>query len=126
MVYVKTKLRSADNSGAKLLRSIKVLYGYNKKKTELGGWVLASIKKLWKKKKVEKKQIYACLLVTSKSKTKRFDGSTIKFDMSKVLIFNKQYSFLATRIYGPIAKETILKNTQEVYKQVSAYTNKVI
>lgn len=37
MVYVKTKLRSADNSGAKLLRSIKVLYGYNKKKTELGG-----------------------------------------------------------------------------------------
>jgi len=117
MVQFKTILRSADNSGAQLLKCIRIYGGIKRKKASLGDTILVAVKKLKSRKKAEKKKMYLGVITAKKERTKRFDGTTVKFDRNKVAIFS-QNKFLGSRLYGPLCKEVRSKNFKNRYSQV--------
>lgn len=119
MVQFKTILRSADNSGAQLLKCIKIYGGLKRQTAELGDTVLVSVKKIKSKKKAERKKMYLGVVLTNKKNNKRPDGSFIKFDRNRVAIFS-QNKFLGTRLYGPLTKEIKVKNFKNRYSPVIA------
>ena len=117
MIQFKTILRSSDSSGAQLLKCIKIYGGFKKQKATLGDTVLVSVKKIKFRKKAEKKKMYFGVITAACEKSKRFDGSFIKFDKNKAAIF-AQNKFLGTRLYGPICKEIREKNFKNRYSQL--------
>lgn len=126
MVVFKTKLRVTDNSGAKICQCIHIYGGIKRRKAKLGDTILVAIKNLKHRKKVDKKKVYYGLLITSTNKTKRPDGSYIKYDFNKVLIINLQNKFLGTRIYSPLCKELRGGNNEVKYKQIFTYSRSII
>lgn len=133
MVFIGTKLKVADNSGAKLVKCIKVL-GLGLKKTGfLGDLLLVTIKKFGKKQ-IKKKIIYHGLVVMIKQQVIRKDGSVVRFAQNRVILFSKDETkskFLGTRLYGGIMKELkfqIYKNKKEKQKyfKVISYANSIL
>ena len=122
MIYVKTSLISADNAGAKKLECIKLLQGFNKKKSNLGGLIKVSVavKKITSKKIINK--IYYALIVNTKSIVLRKNGHTIRFGNNKCLLLKENFVFLGTRVFGPICKE--IRNLK--YKRIVSYSNSCI
>jgi ribosomal protein L14 len=76
------------------------------------------------RKKVKKRTIYIGLLIGIKYWVKRFDGIYVKFFSNKILLFNKQFKFLGTRIYGILLKEVKVSNWKE--KKYRNYFHKII
>jgi len=103
MISKGSTLKVMDNSGAKWSKCIKVvgksLTGYT------GSLVLVTLSNFINRKKVKKRTIYLGLIVGVKSWVNRVDGSFFKFFSNKVLLFNRQYKYLGTRVYGAISKE---------------------
>jgi large subunit ribosomal protein L14 len=108
MIQQQTLLRVADNSGAKTAKCIKVLGGFKRKFAYLGNIIIVSIHQLRNKSKttskVQKGEIYKALIIRTKTKTKRKDGSSVFFKNNCVSLINKQGNPIATRIVGPIPK----------------------
>ena len=95
---------SADNSGAKKIKCIKI----NKSKNGsamFGGFIKVSLKKYKNKDKLKKRAIYNGLPTLVKSKIARQDGSYISFSKNRCLLFSESYKFLGTRLKGFILKE---------------------
>jgi len=113
MIQLQTKLKVSDNSGAKIVKCIKTLGGFKKKSNTLGDIVLVSVLQLRNKakitSKVRKGELYKAVLIRSKKKSQKFDGSTCKFNENSVFLLNKQGKPIATRIIGPVTKN--LKNS---------------
>ena len=126
MVIFKTKLRVSDNSGAQICQCIHIYGGINRKKARLGDTILVAIKNLKHRKKIDKKKVYYGLLITSTVKTKRTDGSYLKYDYNKVLIINLQNKFLGSRIYSPICKEVRGGENEIKYKQIFSYSRSTL
>ena len=109
MILQQTKLRVSDNSGAKLVKCIKPLGGFKKKFNKLNDTIIISIQQLRNKlkiySKVRKGEIYTAVIIKTKKKTQRKDGSALKYDENSVILLNKQRKLLGTRITGPIARE---------------------
>jgi large subunit ribosomal protein L14 len=105
MIQTKTKLKVADNSGAKIVECIKVFpkSGYNN--ASIGDIIVVSVKKAMSKKKVKKGQVLYALIVRTKKNLQRNDGSTIKFDDNAVVLLNSSYAPIGTRVFGPIVHE---------------------
>ncbi len=122
MISFKTKLRSADNTGAQILQCIKIYGGFWRKTASLGDLILVRSKKLKDQKKLEKKKMYFGLIVARKKKTYRKDGSFIRFDYNKVLLFNDQNKFLGTRVYGPLCREIRGGRNEVKYKQIISFS----
>lgn len=108
MIQQQTILKVADNSGAKTVKCIKVLGGFKRKFAYLGDIIIVSIQELRNKSKitskVQKGDILKALIIRTKTKTKRKDGSTFFFKNNCVSLINKQGNPVATRIVGPIPK----------------------
>ncbi len=122
MITVETKLKSADNSGAKLLKCIKVLGNFKKRTAKCGDIILVCVKKLDRTKKIKKKTLYYALLISTKRKVKRLDGSLFSSQNNRVLMLSETYNFLGTRIYGFISKEIRLKKKSLAgYKKIVYY-----
>ena len=127
MIFTGTKLVCSDNSGAKVVQCIKVLNTAPKNYARLGNIILVVVQKLKNKKKVSKKKMYFGLLISVKSKTRRFDGSFLKNDTNRILLLTDIYKFLGTRIYGPICKEIRATTEQKVrYKKIISYSEVTI
>jgi large subunit ribosomal protein L14 len=95
---------SADNSGAKKIKCIKI----NKSKKgecKIGGFIKVSLKKYKNKDKLKKRSIYNGLPTLIKSKVIREDGSYIRFSKNRCLLFSESFKFLGTRLKGFILKE---------------------
>jgi large subunit ribosomal protein L14 len=106
MIQMETKLASADNSGAKLLKCFKVLGGSKKRFAAVGDIVVVSIKEALPKSKVKKGTVHKAVIVRTRKEIMRKDGSTIKFDENAaVLIKGKDNEPIGTRIFGPVARE---------------------
>jgi large subunit ribosomal protein L14 len=123
MIFVGTKLMSADNSGAKLIKCIKVLGAAPKTAAFLGRIILVVIQVLSNTKKLLKKKMYFGLIISIKFKTKRIDGTFFKNDNNRILLLTESYRFIGTRIYGPICKE--IRATTELkirYKKIISYS----
>lgn len=109
MIQQQTILKVSDNSGAKTVKCIKVLGGFKKTSSKYGETIIISIQQLRNKakltSKVRKGEVYKAVLIKSKKKIPRKDGSTFNNKENSVFLLNKQGKPLATRIIAPITKE---------------------
>jgi large subunit ribosomal protein L14 len=105
MIINETKLKSADNSGARELRCIKVLGGSKKRFARVGDIIVVSVTDAIPRGKVKKGTVHRAVIVRTKKATKRADGSVIRFDSNAAVLINKQKEPVGTRIFGPITRE---------------------
>ncbi|GAB6162969.1 50S ribosomal protein L14 [Desulfothermus naphthae] len=105
MIQVESKLDVADNSGAKIVRCIKVLGGSKKRYATIGDLIVVSVQEAIPHSKVKKGEIYRAVVVRTKKEIGRPNGSYIKFDTNSAVLLNKNMEPIGTRIFGPVARE---------------------
>lgn len=105
MIQQETKLKVADNTGAKMIKTIKVLGGTRRRYASLGDIVVASVKVAIPRATVKKKEVVRAVIVRTRKEIRRKDGSTIRFDDNAAVIVNNDREPRGTRIFGPIPRE---------------------
>lgn len=105
MIQTESRMRVADNSGAKEILVIRVLGGTNKKYANIGDTVVCSVKSATPGGVVKKGEVVKAVVVRTKSGVKRNDGSYIKFDDNAVVIIKEDKNPVGTRIFGPVTRE---------------------
>ncbi len=105
MIQSETRLKVADNSGAKDILCIKVLGGSRRRYANVGDIITASVKSALPGAGVKKKEVVRAVIVRTIKETKRADGSSIRFDENAAVLINKDGQPRGTRIFGPIARE---------------------
>jgi large subunit ribosomal protein L14 len=105
MIQVQSTLKSADNSGAKEMRCIKVLGGSWRKYASIGDVIVASVINATPGGVVKKGEVVKCVIVRTKKGVRRPDGSYIKFDENAAVIIKEDKNPKGTRIFGPVARE---------------------
>ena len=105
MIQQETRLRVADNSGAKELLAIKILGGSHKKTGNIGDVIVATVKSAAPGGVVKKGDVVKAVIVLTKTGARRADGSYIKFDENAAVIIKDDKSPRGTRIFGPVARE---------------------
>ena len=114
MIQTETKLKVADNSGAKLLLCIKVLGGSKKRYASVGDIVIVSVKEAMPNSKVNKGSVMKAVIVRTSKEIHRPDGSHIKFDDNSAVLINQQNEPIGTRIFGPVARELRAKRFMKI------------
>ena len=105
MIQQETRMRVADNSGAKELLVIKVLGGSKRKYANIGDVVVCSVKSATPGGVVKKGAVVKAVIVRSKTGISRKDGSYIKFDDNAAVIIKDDKNPAGTRIFGPVTRE---------------------
>lgn len=105
MIQTETRLKVADNSGARELLVIRVMGGSKRKTGNIGDIVVAAVKQATPGGVVKKGDVVKAVIVRTKSGARREDGSNIKFDENAAVIINADKSPRGTRIFGPVARE---------------------
>ena len=114
MIQTQTKLKVADNSGAKTLFCIKVLGGSRRKYASVGDIIVVSIREALPASKVKKGEVHRAVVVRTRKEIRRKDGSYIKFDVNSAVLINPQREPIGTRIFGPVARELRAKNFMKI------------
>ena len=105
MVQQETRLRVADNTGAKELLCIRVLGGSTRRYARIGDVIVASVKDAAPAGMVKKGDVVKAVVVRTVRETRRKDGSYIKFDENAAVIIKDDLTPTGTRIFGPVARE---------------------
>ena len=105
MIQPETRLKVADNSGAKVIQCIKVLGGSMKRTANIGDVIVASVKTAAPGGVVKKKDVVKAVIVRSVKGVRRPDGSYISFDENAAVIIDNNKQPRGTRIFGPVARE---------------------
>lgn len=105
MIQQESRLKVADNSGARELSVIRVLGGSTVKSGNIGTVVVASVKKATPNGTIGKGKVVKAVIVRSKFGLRREDGSYIKFDDNAAVIIKDDKSPVGTRVFGPVARE---------------------
>ena len=105
MIQSESRLRVADNSGAKELLCIKVLGGSRKRYANVGDIIVATVKDATPGGVVKKGDVVKAVVVRTTRGVKRIDGSVIKFDENAAVIIRDDKQPRGTRIFGPVARE---------------------
>ena len=105
MIQPQTRLKAADNSGAKELMCIRVLGGSFRKSGNIGDVIIASVKTAIPGGTVKKGDVVKAVIVRSCKGIQRPDGSFIRFDDNAAVIIDNQKQPRGTRIFGPVARE---------------------
>lgn len=105
MVQQQTRLKVADNTGAKEIMCIKVLGGTRRRYARVGDVITCSVKSAIPQGTVKKKEVVRAVVVRTVGHSRRKDGSTIAFDDNAAVIINKDGQPRGTRIFGPVARE---------------------
>ena len=105
MIQPQTRLKVADNSGAKVIQCIKVLGGSMKRTANIGDVIVASVKTATPGGVVKKKDVVKAVIVRSVKGVRRPDGSYIRFDENAAVIIDNNNQPKGTRIFGPVARE---------------------
>ena len=114
MVQQETRLKVADNSGAREVSIIRVLGGSKVKTGNIGDIVVAPVKKATPNGTVAKGKVVKAVIVRSKSGLRREDGSYIKFDDNACVIIKDDGTPVGTRVFGPVARELRDKNFMKI------------
>lgn len=114
MIQAETRLKVADNTGARELLCIKVLGGSHKRYAGIGDIIVASVKEAIPGGIVKKGEVVKAVVVRTKKELKRPDGSYIKFDENAAVIIDKANNPQGTRIFGPVARELRDKNYMKI------------
>jgi len=105
MIQQETRLKIADNSGAREILTIKVLGGTSRKYASIGDIIVATVKSATPGGMVKKGDVVKAVIVRTKKEIVRADGSYIKFDDNAAVIIKDDKSPRGTRIFGPVARE---------------------
>ena len=114
MIQTESRLKVADNSGAKELLVIKVLGGSNRKYANIGDVVVCSVKSATPGGVVKKGAIVKAVIVRTKKGVRRNDGSYIKFDDNAAVIIKDDKQPAGTRIFGPVTRELRRENYMKI------------
>ena len=105
MIQQETRLKVADNTGAKDVLCIKVLGGSRKKYARVGDQIIVTVKKAMPGGVVKKGEVSTAVVVRAKKEIRRKDGSYIRFDENAAVLINNQKEPKGTRVFGPVARE---------------------
>lgn len=105
MIQQETRLRVADNSGARKVACIKVLGGSKRRYAGVGDVIVCAVKEAIPNGTVKKGDVVRAVVVRTKKEYRRPDGSYIKFDENAAVIIDNQGNPRGTRIFGPVARE---------------------
>ncbi len=105
MIQQESRMKVADNSGAREVLTIKVLGGSGRKFANIGDVVVCTVKKATPGGVVKKGDVVKAVIVRTKSGARRKDGTYIKFDENACVIIKDDKSPRGTRIFGPVARE---------------------
>ncbi|MFA7560695.1 MAG: 50S ribosomal protein L14 [Candidatus Izemoplasmatales bacterium] len=105
MIQQETRLKIADNSGAREILTIKVLGGTSRKYASIGDVIVATVKSATPGGMVKKGEVVKAVIVRTKKEVRRADGSFVKFDDNAAVIIKDDKSPKGTRIFGPVARE---------------------
>ena len=110
MIQQETRLKVADNTGAKEVLTIRVLGGTKKRYASLGDKIVVSVKEASPASTVKKGQVSIAVIVRTNKEVRRPDGSYIRFDENACVLLNSTGEMIGTRVFGPVARE--LRNKQ--------------
>lgn len=114
MIQSETRLRVADNTGAKEICCIKVLGGSRRRCAGIGDIIVAAVKDAAPGGVVKKSDVVRAVVVRTRKEIKRQDGSCIRFDENAAVIINETMNPRGTRIFGPVARELRDKNFMKI------------
>ena len=106
MIQVESKIKVADNSGAKIVQCIRVLGGYKKRYARIGEIFTAAVKEATPHTPIKKGDVVRAVLVRTKKEIRRKDGTYLRFNENACVIIDKEKKEpKGTRIFGPVARE---------------------
>ena len=105
MIQQETRLRVADNTGAKEILCFKVLGGSRRKYASIGDQIVITVKKALPGGMVKKGEVHRAVVVRTKKEVSRKDGTRIRFDENAAVLLNSAGEPRGTRIFGPVARE---------------------
>lgn len=114
MIQTESVLNVADNSGAKVVKCIKVLGGSRRRYAGIGDIIVVSVSESMPNSKVKKGSIMKAVVVRTKRENRRPDGSYIRFDENSAVILNANKEPVGTRIFGPVARELRLRKFMKI------------
>ncbi|MHB8510034.1 MAG: 50S ribosomal protein L14 [Candidatus Dormibacteria bacterium] len=114
MIQKETRLRVADNSGAREILTIRVMGGSKRKYARVGDVITAAVKVAQPGGQVKKGEVVKAVVVRVAKEYRRPDGSQIKFDDNAAVILGTQGNPRGTRIFGPVARELREKNYMKI------------
>ena len=114
MVQQQTRLKVADNTGAKEIMCIRCLGGSYRRYAEIGDIIVASVKSATPGGVVKKGEVVKAVVVRTKKGARRPDGSYVKFDENAAVIIRDDGTPKGTRIFGPVARELRDKNYMKI------------
>ena len=122
MIQQETRLKVADNSGARELLVIRVMGGSKVKYANIGDVVVGTVKKAIPNSNVKEGKVVKAVIVRSRQGVRREDGSYIKFGDNACVLIREDKSPIGTRVLGPVARELRDKN----YMKIVSLANEVL
>ena len=122
MIQNETRLKVADNTGAKELLVIRCLGGSHRRSASIGDVVVATVKSATPTGQVKKGDVVKCVIVRTVYPVRRTNGSYIRFDDNAAVIIKDDKSPVGTRIFGPVAREVREKN----YVKIASLATEVL
>ncbi|TMC11594.1 MAG: 50S ribosomal protein L14 [Chloroflexi bacterium] len=114
MIQQETRLRVADNSGARELLCIRVVGGSYRRYASVGDVITATVKSAQPGGQVKKGEVVKAVVVRVAKEYRRPDGSNIRFDDNAAVLINPQNNPRGTRIFGPVARELRERNFMKI------------
>lgn len=105
MIQSYTRLRAADNSGAREIMCIRVLKGSSSQDARVGDVIVGVVKSATPGQQVKKSEIVRCVVVRTKHPIRRADGSVLRFDDNACVVIKTDMDPRGTRVFGPVARE---------------------
>jgi len=105
MIQQETRLKVADNTGAKEVLCIRVLGGSHRRYASLGDLIVVTVKSAIPGGMVKKGELSKAVVVRTRKEVRRKDGSYIRFDENAAVLINENFEPVGTRVFGPVARE---------------------
>lgn len=105
MIQTESRLKVADNTGAREVLCVKVLGGSKRRYAQVGDIIKVTVKSAAPRGRVKKGEIYNAVVVRTAKGVRRRDGSLIKFDEGAAVLLNNKLEPIGTRIFGPVTRE---------------------
>lgn len=114
MIQTESVLNVADNSGARVVKCLKVLGGSRRRYAGIGDIIVVAVSEALPNSKVKKGSIMKAVIVRTRRENRRQDGSYIRFDDNSAVILNANKEPVGTRIFGPVARELRLRKFMKI------------
>jgi len=114
MIQASTKLDVADNTGARMVRCIKVLGGTRRRYARIGDVIVGSVRRAMPDSDIKQGEMVRAVVVRSKRPVRRMDGSYVRFDSNAIVIIDDTGNPRGSRVFGAVARELRKKNFMKI------------